>query len=285
MTSISRYTAQAEISRQSALSSQILTLQQQVSSGKRLAAPSDDPAASARVSEIRQMQADQVVYTTNTNTGAAISSAADTALTSVTTLLTKAKELMLSGRNDATSDTDRATIAGQLTSLLSNIQSLSTQNDPTGAPLFPDGTPLELPVSDTLNLPATASRDSVFNQVSIAGVPTSITSILTDAATALTTTDATQRATLSDASLTALDDAINHITQVQADQGVRAQRFDTAKTALADAGDALTTERSSLEDTDLTYALSQFQSKQLSLQAAQSVYAQTMKKSLFDLIG
>lgn len=285
MPSISRYTAQAEINRQADLSNQIGKLQQQVSSEKRIASPSDDPAASARIADIRQSQADQAVWTGNVNTGTAIASAADSSLSSVANLISSAKSLLLSGRNDATATVDRGTIASQITALVTSLQTYATAKDPTGAPLFPDAQPLTIPVSATLSLPATASRASVFGQVPVGNATRSLADILTDAAAALAVSDPAQRSAAMDASLGELDAGVNHITQVQADQGVRAQRFDEAKASLAGDGTALSAERSTLEDTDLTYTLSLFTQKKTSLDAAQAVFAQSMKSSLFDLIG
>lgn len=285
MTSISRYAAQAEINRQSSLSGQMAKLQEQVSSEKRISVASDDPAAAARIADIRQAQADQAVWTGNVNTGTAIASAADSNLSSVANLINSAKDLLLSGRNDATATVDRSTIASQIRALATTLDTYAKAKDPTGAPLFPTGDPLTIPVSATLNLPATATRDAVFGQVAVGNTTKSLADILNDAADSLEVADPTQRTTRMDASLDALDDGINHLAQARADQGVRAQRFDQAKASLASNGDALTTERSTLEDTDLTYALSAYQQKKLSLDAAQAVFAQSTKSSLFDLIG
>lgn len=284
MISSTRYNAMAEINRQTDLSKQIAQLQQSVSTGKRLSAASDDPGASQRISEIRQTQADQVVWTNNTNMGTSISSAVDSSLSSIADTLNRAKELVLSGRNDTTSTTDRTAITQELQSLIASLDSASTASDPTGAPLYPTTTPLAIPVSDTLSLPATASRDSVFGNVTTANGTQTLQQILSDAITAINGSSATRAADIQ-TSLDSLDAAAAHITQVRADQGVREQRFSAASDALANSGTDLAAERGGLEDTDLTYALSEFQSKQTALQAAQTLFAQTNKSTLFNLMG
>jgi flagellar hook-associated protein 3 FlgL len=284
MISATRYSAAAEIRRQTELGKDITKLQASVSSGKRMTVPSDDPTASGRVSDIRQAQADQLVWAGNANTGAAISGAVDAKLTSIANVLDRAKDLVLAGRNDTASAADRSATASELRGLANDLASYSQQNDQTGRPLFPVDAPLLIPVSDALSLPATATRDSVFNTVTAAGTQ-SLSDILNAAADALGEPDATLRAAAIDTSISAIDAGAAHIVIVRADQGVRAQRFDDAKERLATNGDALIEERQGLEQTDLTYALSEFQAKQLSLQAAQSLFAQTAKKSLFDLLG
>lgn len=285
MISATRYSSLAEINRQTELAKEMAQLQQSVSSGNRLTAPSDDPAASARIADIRQTQADQLVWSRNADTGASIASAADTTLTSVGSLLDRAKDLVLSARNDTTSAADRSSIAAELRGLATDLDTYAQQSDPTGRPLFPDGTPISLPVSSTSSLPATASRDSVFGGITTSAGPQSLSDILNAAADALETTDDATRATAIDDSIAAIGAGVDHITQVRADQGIRAQRFDSAKDALTSSGDQLTEEKSGLAGTDLTYAVAEFQSKQLSLQAAQTIYAQGMKSSLFDLLG
>jgi flagellar hook-associated protein 3 FlgL len=284
MISSTRYNAQAEINRQTELSKQIAKLQVSVSSGKRLSAPSDDPGAAQRISEIRQTQADQVVWNNNVAMGTSISSAVDTSLTNISAMLDRAKELVLSGRNDTTSLTDRAAITQEWQSIIDKLDSASTANDPTGAPLYPTGSPLAIPVSDTLSLPATAQRDQVFGNIVTASGTQTLQQILGDAITAVNGSSAS-RASAIQASLDAIDTSISHITQVRADQGVRAQRFDAATEDLDNSGTDLAVERNSLESTDLTYALSEFQAKQTALQAAQTLFAKTNKSTLFDLVG
>ena len=284
MISSTRYRALAEIGRQTDLSQQIAKLQESVSTGKSVTKSSDNPDAMQRITEIRQTQADQVVWSANTNMGASISSAADTKLGTIEDMLNQAKELLLSGRNDTTSDSDRTAIAAQLRSIVANLNSASVSTDPTGAPLFPTGTPLSIPVSDTLSLPATAQRDTVFGNVTTSTGVQTLQQILSDAADRVEGSAAT-RASDIQTSLDAIDAGSSHVTQVRSDQGVRGARFDAAKDDLDTSGENLSEERSGLESTDLTYALSEFQAKQTALQAAQTLFAQSNKTSLFNLLG
>lgn len=284
ISSNTRYTILSQIGSQNDLAKQIMQLQESVSSGKRMSAPSDDPAASQRISEIRTTQADQVVWTSNANMGTSIASAVNTSLSSIQDMMNRAKELVLSGRNDTTSTTDRTAITQELQSIVDGLNAAQSATDPTGAPLYPTSAPLQIPVSDTLNLPATASRDTVFGNVTTSKGIQSLQQILSDAITAINGTAAT-RATDIQSSLDAIDAGNAQITQVASDQGVRMQRFDAAKDALDTSGENLSVERQGLEATDLTYAVSEFQAKQTALQAAQSMFARTNKSTLFDLIG
>jgi flagellar hook-associated protein 3 FlgL len=283
--SSTRYRATAEIARQNQVAQQIAKLQESVSTDKRLSAPSDDPTAANRISEIRQAQADQAVWGANIKSGQASSETADSTLGSIQTLLNRAKELMLSARNDSTSDIDRQSIANEMRGLVTDLNTYSQTVDQTGRSLFPTGAVLVIPVSEGLNLPASVTRAEVFDQVTTASGTKTIASILTDAADSLGLTNVAQRDAGVDASLAAIDSAGAHVTQVRADQGVRGQRFDDAAERLQASSDSLTAERTGLENTDLPYALSTYQAKQVSLQAAQTVFAQSHKSSLFDMLG
>lgn len=301
-----RYTAGVEIARQTSLAAEISKLQQSISSNQRLSAASDDPTASARIADIRQSQADNAVWLKNVNTGAGIAAAADTALTSLSTMMVRAKELIIAGANDTNANVDRAQIATELRSIAAQVTTLSASRDPNGRPLFPAGDPLLIPVATGQSIAATTSAKTLFGAVPTEHGDRSIADILTFAAGALeakmeddvpyadidgNTTDIdgnplvmtrAQALSYSVASIGAADD---HAAAAQTDQGLRAQRFDDAKDILGSVTDDLKVERSGLEDTDLTYSVAAYQAKNLALQAAQTMFAQTHRKSLFDLIG
>jgi flagellar hook-associated protein 3 FlgL len=284
MLSATRYRAAAEIGRQNRLAVEISKLQQSISSEKRLTKASDDPTASTRISEIRQTQADQLVWQRNITTGAGVAGAADDRLSGIADLLNRAKELMLSGRNDSTSQTDRQVIAQSLRALAADLDTAQAALDPAGDPLFPEGDPILIPVSETLALPATLSRARVFGGVETADGTKTLQQILGDAADAIVRADDDARGTEVTAAIASLDAGINHAIGVRTDLGVQAGRFDSANETLDAQIQQQKEERSIVEDTDLTYALSQFQAKQLSLQASQTVFAQSMRSNLFDLL-
>ena len=307
MIGATRYIASVEIARQSKLSGDMSKLQQSISSNNRLSAPSDDPNAAARIADIRQDQADNAVWTRNTNTGASIASGADTAVKSLANLLTRAREQIIQGANDTNGNVDRAAIATELRSIAAQVTTLRASNDANGQPLFPSGDPVAIPVSPGLSIAATTSAKQVFDGLSTDLGPKSIETILTDAASALELPiDGTVAKTDSDGnpvldadgnpvllkrsevitvSVAAIGLAGDHVAIERTDQGLRAQRFDDTKDRIVANNTDLKVERSSLEDTDTTAAIADYQAKSLALQAAQSMYAQTHKRTLFDLLG
>jgi flagellar hook-associated protein 3 FlgL len=304
-----RYTASLEVRRQAALSADITRLNTSITSKQRLSAASDDPKAASRISDIRQLQADNAAWTRNVDIGAGIAKAADNALTSLSTMVQRAKELIIAGSNDTNANVNRADIAAELRSIAGEITALSQTRDPNGQPLFPAGDPLNIPISNGRSIAATASSKQVFGTVATAQGDRSIADILTFAADALgldfadpeaklpytdkdgNTVDANgepltmTRAQAIAASVTNIGQSDDHVLAMQTDQGIRAKRFDDEKTGITAGNLDLTEERAGLEETDLPSAITEYQGKSLALQAAQQMFAQTHQKSLFDLIG
>jgi flagellar hook-associated protein 3 FlgL len=286
MTMITGYSAAAEIAQQQKLSQQIARVQSDISSGKRISVPSDDPVAAARIAQLRLAQADQATWTRNVTTAQSVAAQVDTTLTGVAAIFNRVKELTLAGASQSVSATDRQSMVQELNDLNTTLSNYSTATTPTGQDLFPATTPLLVSVSASDHVAATAQRSNVFDGIpAIAGGTTSLSSIITAAAAAIATDDPTTRGTLTTASLADISAAVTHITGQQSAQGLRAARLDTAAETLANGTEQLTEERSSLEDTDVATAVLQLNAKTLSLQAAQAAFARINRNTLFDFLS
>ena len=132
MISGTRYRLTVEINRQAELARDIARSQAEVSTGKRILAPSDDPTGAARVAEIGRSQADEVAWSRNLDTAATLASRADTTLESVATAMDRAKELMLAAASGTLSADNRATIAAELNGIAVDIASLIDARDARG---------------------------------------------------------------------------------------------------------------------------------------------------------
>ena len=116
--------------------SEVASLQEQMTTGKRVNRASDDPAAAARAERAmasvgrsetsqRAIEASRVLMTqTESNLGAA------------DTLLQRARELMVSAGNGSYSDAERASIANELQSLRDQLFAVANQSDGAGTYLF-----------------------------------------------------------------------------------------------------------------------------------------------------
>jgi flagellar hook-associated protein 3 FlgL len=280
------YSASAQIAQQQKLSQSISRLQTDISTGTRIEVPSDDPVASARVAQIRQAQADQVTYTRNVSTAQAVASQVDTALSNVTSIMNRVKELTLQGASQTASDNDRQAIVSELNGLNSELNGLMAAQTPTGQDLFPTDAPLLVSVSETVHLPAAAQRSDVFDGVPVVhGGTDTLSSIIANAAAAVSATDPATRSTLTSASLSDIDSASKHIIGQQSTQGLRETRLDSAAEELTTSGQQLAEERSGLEDTDVASTVLQLNAKTLSLQAAQAAFARVNRNTLFDFLS
>lgn len=279
MISGTRFRLDQDINRQSRLAQQIATAQAQIATNKRIQAPSDDPIGSAQVSQIATAQADQTVWNRNVQAASVLASNSDTALTSLGTAIDRAKELMLTAGNGTTSAEGRATIAAELREISKEIGDIRGSLDSRGEPLFRSGGSLEIPVGAGIRVAPVAARETIFDS------PVDILATIDAAATAVVEPDPALRASAVAASLTSIDSAASQVANARADQGLRAARLDRLADQFAQSAIDLKEQRSDIEDTDVTATVAKLQTQQLSLEAAQSIFARINKTSLFDLLG
>ncbi|MES2496784.1 MAG: flagellin [Pseudomonadota bacterium] len=285
MISATRYNAMAQINRQARLGSEIARIETEISTGKKVQEASDDPIAAARIAELRRSQADQTVWGRNIQTAKSVASQVDTAMTNMSDIFNRVKELTLAGRSESVSATDRSAMVQELTSLRTSLSNLATSTTPTGQTLFPTDAPLQISVSATVRLSATAQRSTVFDGLPLTHGMGSLDDVIGTAIVALSTEDTTGRAAAANIALHDLDIAIGRITDQSAAHGVRAAQLDTAGETLEDTSIQLAEERSTLEDTDVASAIMQLNAKTLTLQAAQAAFAKVNKNTLFDFLG
>lgn len=285
MISATRYSAMAQINRQARLGSEIARIETEISTGSKVQVASDDPIAAARIAELRRSQADQVVWGRNIQTAQSVAAQVDTAMGNIADIFNRVKELTLAGRSESVSATDRAAMVQELTSLRTSLSNIRTSTTPTGQELFPSDAPLQVSVSATVRLSATAQRSTVFDNIPFSHGADDLDYAIGAAIDAIGTDDINDRRTAADLALSDVDLAINRVTNQRAAQGVRAAQLDTAADTLAETSTSLAEERGSLEDTDMAAAIMKLNAKTLTLQAAQAVFAKINKNTLFDYLG
>ena len=280
----SLYSLSAEIGRQQALEAQIAQLQIDISSGVKVHVASDDPQAAARIAQIGRQQADGSTYASNVKQALATSALVDANLGSVQTALVQAKTAMLQGSNGSANANDRQALITELQGIQKSLQN-ALPTRPTRAAthsIVQNGQPPLIPIGKGNNVAAADSYTSVFGSVTLkSGSTTDVDTILSNAISALQSGNAAQMST----SLDDLDSAASHISDAQADIGVRENQLSSASDALANSATNLNAERSGLEDTDATEAYATMSSKMTILNAAQAVLTTIGKNSLFDKIS
>lgn len=268
--------ASIEIRRQTDLSREIARLQVEVSSGKKLLTPSDDPIASAQVASIRRSQANDAAWNGAIELGASLAAQADTVLKSVSDRLARAQELAISGSSDSASPADRATIANELRSIAVDLDSLAETQTAQGGKLFSSGPAIRFRFGENAVFAPVPSKAEAFSPGG-----TALSSILNDAATAL---DSGNRAQI-DAALASLATGLGRAADVAGDLGIRAARIDALRESHSARAIDYVAERSVLEDTDLNEAIAAITSKLTTLEAAQTAFARINRRTLIEILG
>lgn len=121
------------INRQTA---ELLHLQQQVSTGRRIITPADDPVAAARALEVQQAKDVLDQYSTNQGNAQSSLNLEEVQLGSVRDMFGRLRELTVQAGNDPLSASDRRSIAMELRSRFDELMGIANSTDASGEYLF-----------------------------------------------------------------------------------------------------------------------------------------------------
>ena len=110
--------------------------QRQISTGRRILTPSDDPIAASRALEIRESMSRLEQFDRNANIAQNRLSQEESALSSVNNVLQRVRELALQANNASQSNESRQMIAVEMREQLDNLMQLANQKDGNGKFLF-----------------------------------------------------------------------------------------------------------------------------------------------------
>ncbi len=114
----------------------LLKTQQQISSGRRILSPSDDPVAAARALEVTQAKSINAGQAEVRNNAKSTLGLADSQLEAASSLLVRVRELTVQAGNAALSANDRRSLAAELRSRFDELVALANSTDGTGQYLF-----------------------------------------------------------------------------------------------------------------------------------------------------
>lgn len=265
-----------EIARQSRMAANIAAKQTQVSTGKRLQRPSDDPVASSRLSNLKRAQANDAARASNINLGITMTAQADGQMRTMSDLLARTKELTIAGASASLSLADRASIAAEISVMADEIDAMALVKSPTGQPLFASDSKLSIRFDDDIMFAPVPTRAEVFETGGVA-----ISQIMRAAASAISANDTGQI----NAALMSVDGAINHAADITAKIGLNAARLDRLQESRELRAINISEERSKLEDTNLSSAIAELNGMTLTLEAAQAAFARINRRTLMDFLG
>jgi flagellar hook-associated protein 3 FlgL len=283
------------------LSKQADTLNTQIATGKKVAAPSDDVVAYQRLTAIKQGNADDASYTTNISLASSLLQQSDTSLGTAETQLQRAAELAVQANGGTLNDSDRTAISTELRAIRDQLVTLANTRDARGQPLFAaatgdsavtqaadgsvsftgTGTPASIPIGDGVSVQPTESAARIFGNVPVAGGGT--TDVFAALNSMISALDANDLPGISSAG-DGVQAALTQVGTMRASLGARATRVDLQQTSAKDAATARETDRTALEDTDVTAAITDLQKTMTVLQATQASFTKHSSLSLFNYL-
>jgi flagellar hook-associated protein 3 FlgL len=114
----------------------LLRTQQQLSTGRRMLAPSDDPIAASQALAVRTAESRAEQYAENQGTARDALAMAESKMASIGDLLIAARTLLVSAGNATQSNSDRAAIATELRGMYAELLGLANARDGQGRYLF-----------------------------------------------------------------------------------------------------------------------------------------------------
>ena len=126
----------AAISQMLAQQAKLAQTQTQISSGKRVQNPADDPIAATQIMAMDQTRAQLAQYTKNTESVTNRLNVGEQALADASNLLQRVRDLTVQANSAALGPTERASIATELKSRVQELQDLANRRDANGEYLF-----------------------------------------------------------------------------------------------------------------------------------------------------
>ena len=281
--------------------SKLLKTQLQLSSGKRVNNPSDDPAGAARILDLQQGAAITRQYQANILAGQSRLELEDAVLASVTNSLQRARELAVGGLNGTQSIEDRTAMAKEIRQITDEVMALANTKDANGDYLFSGFQTQTAPFSTNGSGTYTYSGDQgqrflqvgPTRQVSVGdsglavfmkipdGAGTGFQDVFTSLYNLATDLEAN---TPNSRSLTELDNAIENILGVRAQAGARLNAIDREREVNDSMLFELEQGRSAVEDIDFAEAASRLSRQSLVLEAARQSFIRVQNLSLFNFL-
>jgi flagellar hook-associated protein 3 FlgL len=263
-------------------------LQEELSSGRSVATPSDDPAATVSSMKLRSQRRADEQYLRNIDDARGRLSLADDSLTGLAAHIRRAQELLTQSRDAALSDDSRAAISAELTEIRKGV--IDTYNVRwIDRPVFggtAQGTVAIDPATgtykgDDADVIARVSRD-VTMRVDVKGTDAAadvLPDILAQAAL-----DVTTDVNAVSGDQDALAGALSTVLRALGDVGARAAQLETSEQAVDSERLDFTSRISENEDVDLPLAIMNLQSAQVAYQASLGAAAKVMQTSLLDFL-
>jgi flagellar hook-associated protein 3 FlgL len=259
--------------------------QEQVSSAKRLNRPSDNPADVQAAIKLNDSLASMAQYQRNIQAGQRSTSTAETALASAGEAVQRLKELGIQAANATMTSSDRAAIAAEVKQLSDELVSLA--NAKVGNDYVFSGQKTNTPAY--ANPTATYAGDQGAINARVSPGSTLQVNVTADvafgpalAAAAQLATDLGSGQAPSSGTLSSLDGGLDSLLNARTQIGAIDKRLTDASSFITDTQQTAAAMLSSLVDADMASVISEASTRQMTYQAAISVNAKILQKSLIN---
>lgn len=289
-------------------------LNTQMSSGRKITKPSDNPAGTVQALELRGSVARNTQYTANANDAIGWMSSSDSTYMQINNLVQKARTLTVQGLNDgANTPSSNAALAQQIDAIRGSIISLANTTY-NGRPIFGGitagsqaydangnfvgdtssatggliyrqvGDSTQVAINQTgpqvfITQPSPATNGTAIDLLGATGLLAQISSDLKNNTLSTDTANYATGGPLSD-----LDQAIKTVSAAQATEGATYNQVTAAQNAQTSTNLALTTELSGLQDIDLAQQAVLVSTANTNYQAALQTTANIRQTSLLDFL-
>jgi len=277
--------------------SQLLRTQLELSSGKKVLSPSDNPAAARKILDLNDVITTFEQYQRNSDAAGFSLALEESVLTSATDLLQRARELAVQGLNDTLGQNERENISGEIKQILEQMISLGNTQDSDGQYIFggfnSTNTPFSgdgagnftyagdqgqklLQISNTRQISAGDSGYDVF--MNLPGTTANAFNTLYDLASSLDANAPTQT------SLNDIDAIMQNMQTIRSSIGARQGAAESQKTVNEDVILSSREILSNTQDVDIAEAVIELNKRLTGLQAAQQTYTKIQGLSLFNFL-
>ncbi|RWR01919.1 flagellar hook protein FlgL [[Pantoea] beijingensis] len=293
---------------------------EQLSTGKRVINPSDDPVASSRAVVLAQAQAESSQYGLARTFATQNISLEENVLSNVTSSIQDAQQLIVFAGNGTLSDDDRASVATQLEGIRAQLLNQANTTDGNGRYIFAGYSSNLPPFADVDGgVSYVGGKEAITQKVDISRTMTvshtgeavfmSITgnavkepsgdpadseanlfNMLDGAIAALRTPVANADQATKDAAVAAIDktnrglrNSLNNVLSVRSELGTQLDELDKLDAQAGDRNLILSNQMSNLVDVDYNSVISSYMMQQTALQASYKTFSDMSGMSLFQL--
>jgi flagellar hook-associated protein 3 FlgL len=280
------------------------TTQQELSSGKSINQPSDNPSGTALTLQLNNDLSNLTGYNNNVTDGTGWTTAQTSALSDITNAVQRVQELVQEAANGTENQQDMSSAADEVNQLVDEVkQDANTQYD--GQYVFSGTATTTQPYQSGSNDTYAGNSNSVTRQIgpgtsltvsadlsgvlgngqTVSGQPAGDGQLLNTLRNVVDDMQSGNTSSLSGTDLTDLGNNLNSLLGLSADVGSTTDRLQMASSRIASLQNSATDTLSNTQDADMAQTEINFSTQQAALTAALQAGASIVQESLMNFLG